>query len=814
MEVEDVCRICDKPSTKLFGIFEKNADGKQIFNLIKETLPIVIYRKDPLSKVICEKCLDNVRQIHAFRKSTLGTVDQQIKRLKTKETRDVLLYLDTFNNADESELWMYSSPIKKKWDKPYEICAKCKVEIPKEVKPFRKYREAFFNTDSAVNGYVNETVELESVNKISLKRLYKASHTYDCFIKRPRIMGPKSKTQPFIRSFYTEIPVYNPLTLVGCCLNVINKENVPDYKAVTSEESVEILETNEYVCEICSEEFGNQEALAGHEVKHMKIKLNRVDNIEFWGPTIEGATYRNKWLRDNYDESGEWEDYNEDEDMDDEAGNLLMPLEETITELKGEIELVDAKPMVNGVLLSEIPKTERRAYYNQNYNLNGVKRKFCPLCRYTFKDNWAIELHYFSSACYYTCRYCGIRFNKQRAQFDEHVQQHIDKGDVKSDKVYSARKKNDPIPKVLCDAKTARNYLCSSPKLHPKVKPLKMRHLLERNCGPPKTTLSAYNDSQNMDKQNQAYFCRKCYKVFFKLDEFNNHVSNCTETPEDHPDDNPTFMEEEEKYEPPRKYRKTIVSPTHSRSDESFSSTGRPIRNCVKDVHYKDHLDIDVEQEEEEEVPRDGMHFKGIECGLCNAVFPTIPSRNSHMRIHKNGFKFTSKGQIIYTQKPGQNSNSYQDNYSEELYSNYDDMPIKQEPLEPLVEIHESNSIHDIPSSIGSVSITPIPNKMQKTTINPDIMKLVQSNPNITIRSMHPSPSESSIIDNAMDDASRNRYVSYRCSSCAKTFSNKSNLYFHKKNQCEGSRYPCPFCKKRFGTEAAYSSHIFYSHPE
>lgn len=64
-----------------------------------------IYRKDPLSKVICEKCLDNVKHIHAFRKSTLGTVDQQIKRLKTKETRDVLLYLDTFNNADEvSEL--------------------------------------------------------------------------------------------------------------------------------------------------------------------------------------------------------------------------------------------------------------------------------------------------------------------------------------------------------------------------------------------------------------------------------------------------------------------------------------------------------------------------------------------------------------------------------------------------------------------------------------------------------------------------------------------------------------------------------------
>ncbi|KRT78452.1 zinc finger protein [Oryctes borbonicus] len=699
---------------------------------------------------------------------------------------------------------MYSSPIKKKWDKPYEICAKCKVEIPKETKPIRKYREAC----RKVNGYLNETTEPNTANKISLKRLYKASHTYDCFTKKPRIMGPKSKTQLFVRSFYTEIPVYNPVSLIGCCLNVINKQNVPDYKIITSEESVEILETNEYICEYCLGEFGSREELAEHEIEHMKIKLDRVDNIEFWGPTIDGATYRNKWLRESFDETDQWEDYNENEDMDDEAGNLLMPLEETVTELKGEIELVDGKPMVNGVLLSEIGKTERRAYYNQNYNLNGVKRKFCPLCRYTFKDNWAIELHYFSSACYYTCRYCGIRFNKQRAQFDEHVQQHVEKGDTKSDKVYSARKKNDPIPKVLCDAKAARAFLCTSPKLYPKVKPLKMKQLLERNCGPPKTTLSAYNDSQNMDRQNQAYFCRKCYKVFFKLDEFNNHVSNCAEVPEDH-QDNMGFIPEE-KYEPPRKYRKTMVSPTHSRSDESFSSTGRPIRNCVKDVTYRDHLDIDIEPDDDEEMPPDGMNFKGIECGLCNAVFPTIPSRNSHMRIHKNGFKFNSKGQIIYTHKPGQNSNSYQDDYPDDSYPSYDDLPIKQEPLEPLVEIHESNSIHDIPSSIGSVSITPIPNKMQKTTINPDIMKLVQSNPNITIRSMHPTPSESPIIDNIMDDGIR----SYRCSSCAKTFTNKSNLYFHKKNQCEGSRYPCPFCKKRFGTEAAYSSHIFYSHPE
>lgn len=696
---------------------------------------------------------------------------------------------------------MHSSPIKKKWDKPYEICAKCKIEIPKEAKPFRKYREVS-PKPVALNGYINETTEENRLPKIPLKRLYRASHTYDYFPKRPRIMGPKSVTQPFIRSYYTEIPVYNPLSLIGCCLNVINKQFVPEYKCVASEESVEVLETNEYICEYCSEEFASREDLAVHEVEHMRVKLDPVDAIQYWGPAIDEAGCRNKWLRENFDESDEWEEYNVAEE---ESDDLLIPLEETDNEYKGEIELVDAKPMVNGVPLSEIPKLERRTYYNQNYNLNGVKRKFCPLCRYTFKDNWAIELHYFSSACYYTCRYCGIRFNKQRAQFDDHVNQHVKNGEKVTDKVFSARKKNDPVPKVLCDAKAARALLCTSPRpFTPKPKSVKMRHLQERNCGPPKTALSAYIDSG--DKQNQAYFCRKCYKVFFKLDEFNNHVNNCTELPEDHQNDLPYI--EEEKYEPPKKFPKMMSSPTHSRSDESFSSTGRPIRNCVKDITYRDHLDIDIEPEEDEEVPNNDGSFKGIECGLCNAVFPTIPSRNSHMRIHKNGFKFTPKGQIVYTQKPGQNSTSYQDSYMDD----YDDMPIKQEPLEPLVEIHESNSIHDIPSSIGSVSITPIPNKMQKTNINPDIMKLVQSNPNITIRSMHPTTpiEQPSIVDNSMDEGIR----SYRCSSCAKTFTNKSNLYFHKKNQCEGSRYPCPFCKKRFGTEAAYSSHIFYSHPE
>ena len=277
-------------------------------------------------------------------------------------------------------------------------------------------------------------------------------------------------------------------------------------------------------------------------------------------------------------------------------------------------------------------------------------------------------------------------------------------------------------------------------------------------------------------------------------------------------------VEPEEKYEPPKKYQK-VSSPDNSRNGETYSSTGRPIRNCVKSITYKDHLDLDIEQDEEEErvIRNPDGSFKGIECGLCSAVFPTVPSRNSHMRIHKNGL--IPKTYASPYNKAVQNSYHRQNNYHNNGpgYSQYEaDIAIKQEPLEPLVEIHETNSsVHNIPSSIGSVSITPIPSKSQRmTSINPDIMKLVQGNPNITLKNMQQFRKEPSPPlyeqTTSLDDGGR----SYKCSSCSKTYSNKSNLYFHKKNQCEGSRYPCPFCKKRFGTESAYSSHIFYSHPE
>lgn len=193
----------------------------------------------------------------------------------------------------------------------------------------------------------------------------------------------------------------------------------------------------------------------------------------------------------------------------------------------------------------------------------------------------------------------------------------------------------------------------------------------------------------------------------------------------------------------------------------------------------------------------------------------------------------------------------------------YELKQVKEEPVdsfEPMVEIHEGHERSPSPPSLppaivprelsgGEVSLTPI---VKKPALNPSILKLVQNNPNISLVSKKPTPKPTNgealnqrtqggnIIKNAggyqgpyapgnqqLRPESQTGYItvssnlmpnddnkSYKCSSCWEAFSNKSHLYFHKKNQCEGSRFPCPFCKKRFGTEAAYSSHIFYSHPE
>lgn len=71
-----------------------------------------------------------------------------------------------------------------------------------------------------------------------------------------------------------------------------------------------------------------------------------------------------------------------------------------------------------------------------------------------------------------------------------------------------------------------------------------------------------------------AFFCRKCYKVFFKLEEFNVHSKHCdyNQLPQMRPVNN----------KPP--------SLQPMRNGE-MPSTGRPVRNCAKEIGpYKDEV--------------------------------------------------------------------------------------------------------------------------------------------------------------------------------------------------------------------------------
>lgn len=111
--------------------------------------------------------------------------------------------------------------------------------------------------------------------------------------------------------------------------------------------------------------------------------------------------------------------------------------------------------MVNGIPLIEVPKEERRTMY-KSLVVNGIKKKFCPLCRYTFKDNWAIESHYLSTACHYTCRFCGLRYNKQRTEFDDHVKEHILAGDKHTTHIFES-KKNQTAPKIISTSRLRRS---------------------------------------------------------------------------------------------------------------------------------------------------------------------------------------------------------------------------------------------------------------------------------------------------------------------------------------------------------------------
>lgn len=431
-----------------------------------------------------------------------------------------------------------------------------------------------------------------------------------------------------------------------------------------------------------------------------------------------------------------------------------------------------------------------------------------------------------------------MRFNKQRHKFDEHVEEHKKEKHEFSNKIYAASKLSNVVPKVIHPPKERpkkiivtqhnlseiNNHHNSSMNNGPPT--LRVRNFMDRRCLQPNTHIK--EEPLDMPKDiitsqsktgNQAYFCRKCYKVFFKLDEFNIHSKNCDYT---------QFPQ-----------LRNFAKPAPNSKNGEVSPAGRPVRNCAKEGPYKDdvYLPDHIMKQPRQSQQSSQQTFV---CFICNTPFPTIYSRNSHMRIHKGEAMAPSPP---FRQRPPTTQNNFQ-NYraspSPQFNNHFimDNVKIKEEPMdipmEPMVEIHEPENDQSFPDSLGdgAVSITPIAKPKPKPSMNSNVLKLVQSNPALSIKpnkpqsSLHqPAPGSSHHVQMSQMQQQMNQMnqmmggftdpdKTYKCSSCWEAFANKSHLYFHKKNQCEGSRLPCPFCKKRFGTEAEYSSHIFYSHPE
>ncbi|KAK4873332.1 hypothetical protein RN001_015361 [Aquatica leii] len=903
-EIQDnACRLCEETSPIMHSVFERVPEGQQILQLIKEFLKLLIYRTDPLSKQICEDCYTNLANFSSLRRISNETLERQKEKLIecNSENVSVQLFLNALeqNHLTKGKINDGFNPIHNET----ELCDELQQAIQDSLRK-SKIQENRIEQTKLLNGYsesqdddsqsssqnkdtqgtdspfsLSHNAESQSdtemgdsdseqtprirTAKITGKRFLGDKAPISPVVKRRRFIGPKSRIKQrkdnYIRLYHEQecrknvVIKYNPLSLMNCVLNCINKRNIPDYQC----EHYTKIETNEAflnggdvaleeenICNYCDQLFMSVKALARHECTHMYVVLGeKVDKPKLWHGRRHNAYVRNKWYNSiKYEENENESDDDiiikrEQENFEDSTGrvnvinpedvqfrdpeeanndhqDLLVPRDTNA--LKGEVVLIDTKATVNGVALAEISKDDRRTLY-VSVTVNSVKRKFCPLCRYTFKDNWAIESHYFSTACHYTCRFCGVRFNKQRHEFDAHVKQHILAGDSHTTKIFASRKFQS-TPKVISETKMkARPPPVTRTPYTPKVRPLKMKQLFERKI--PKIeikrepgTESPTEELQGGKPQSQAYFCRKCYQVFFKLDEFNIHVVNCKGTA--FKNVSPSIP----KY-PPQNVERT---PKYvDREPEKFSPTGRPMRNCVREIGtYAD------DPVEEIEVPLTQIKkfpavksSRGYECAMCSSCFPTVHSRNSHMRIHKAAIQQLNSlsRKSLNIVKPKQENVAKKvlnivDRQNIPSFAKYmNDVKIKQEPMEPIVEIHEQPN--NYPSSIGAVSITPIPNSSHKSGLDPNIMKLVKNNPNLTIKSMSENKQQQqqqNSIPSMLDGDGK----CYRCLSCSKPFANKSNLYFHKKNQCSGSKYPCPFCKKRFGTEAAYSSHIFYNHPE
>lgn len=203
----------------------------------------------------------------------------------------------------------------------------------------------------------------------------------------------------------------------------------------------------------------------------------------------------------------------------------------------------------------------------------------------------------------------------------------------------------------------------------PRVKPIKVKRLLERRTVTKPVEIKKEKDSSPEPEpapkrietrsnptinnqhhlqqpkppkpphsaQSKAYFCRKCYKVFFKLGEFNEHVNNCDSQPVLNGTVNGNGDLADDSYANSSAPPVSASTPKSSSESEYYTSSGRPLRNCVKEVSYID------EVYEAGRTSGTNSPVLAFECNYCNCTFPSFQSRNSHMRIHKG--KLASNGE-------------------------------------------------------------------------------------------------------------------------------------------------------------------------
>lgn len=90
--------------------------------------------------------------------------------------------------------------------------------------------------------------------------------------------------------------------------------------------------------------------------------------------------------------------------------------------------------------------------------------------------------------------------------------------------------------------------------------------------------------------------------MFFKLDEFNVHVTGCKGSQNNHYTSTPVQRN--------KGGSSSSVSNTTNSDNESYSATGRPMRNCVKEVTYRDEPEIEPLEERTYEKYEKGAYLK------------------------------------------------------------------------------------------------------------------------------------------------------------------------------------------------------------